>query len=145
MMELVITNEWRYMVGSAVTTVGDGDRLYRNIGGSRRLQQQAMEWQHGDAGAGGSLRKYRDRFATFQSLFDACPDSSGLTTAPLDEQRACLSGEPADQGPLPDLCFRQEARRSKGAQNGDVTPADVIADDQSVLRRLYAVMTDPQA
>ncbi len=144
-VELILSDKGSQMVRSAVSAIGNGhwlDWCFAFRGGP---EQEAMERQYGQACAGGSFRVYQDILSGLQILDDLSPNASSLATPAMNEERAGLSSQPANERPLADLRFRQEANRREAPQNRNIRPADVVADEEYGIVRWRTVLMNVQS
>jgi hypothetical protein len=112
--------------------VAQRDGLHRRLHRDGRLQQVGMEGQHLRPGAGGALREDRHRIALAQGLGHLVhhPQRVALALA-LDEQRADVADQPAQQRPAQHIRLGDEARlRAARMDAGDVQPGHMVGDEQ---------------
>jgi len=118
----------------AVTVVvADRDRQHVPARVDDRLQERAVEAEHRRAVGRRPLGEHRDHVAGRERVGRAPVDAVRvLTPLALDEQRAGVADQPADDRPARELGLADEARRAVRVQHDDVEPRDVVRDEEDV-------------
>jgi len=119
-----------------IVVIADRHRLHLPQRVDHRLQQRAVKGEELAAVAGLAFGKDRNHIARFERGTGVAVDAMRVATAPaLNEQRAAVGDQAADQRPARKIRPGDEARRLNRIEHEYVEPGNVVGDDQHVARQ----------
>lgn len=116
--------------GGGATGVAQSDRLDRDVGVDRGLEEAGVEAANRDSARCGPLGEDEDGAFLAQAICDRLDRFQRAVTA-FDEEGAPASGEKPDQGPTADLGLGYEGDRLEAADRRDIEPGDMVRDQEA--------------